>query len=132
MLIDEKDIEDYIKFMDKESGFCTTLLVRVVDSVFEQNALGVMSAVFDMKYNVINVMTDGIFVIGINSDNMLTAYCTVLKKEDILEIDLKEKRFGCRLRIQTKFGFVEYDCKKHIFRVPWQSYNYKEVLHLLS
>lgn len=112
MGISEQDVADYIEKCGKKAGEHTSVWVVKMPSVLNMAVFGPMAALFDMKYNILNISEEGIVVIGVDGAGRLRPEHFFFSREHIQEVSIKKGMLSYDICIKMENGFLKYRLNK--------------------
>ena len=128
MGIDQEDIKKYIKGTGKNCGEKTFALAVRMPSVINMAVFGPMAALFDMRYNILNVSEDGMLLIAVDNAGRLRPEHYWFSKENIRETIVKKKLTHYEVFVETSGGLLRYRLNKTMIGSSFQSANVGNVI----
>lgn len=132
MGIREQDVADYIQRCGKNVGEHASVWMVKMPSVINMAFFGSMAALFDMKYNILNVSEDGIIVIGVDNAGRLRPEHFWFSREHIQEIHIKKRWISYDICIKTDNGLLKYRLNKVMVGSAFHKGNVEHVVQRLE
>lgn len=132
MGITEQDLQEYVIARGQKIKENGSIWAVNMPSVIDMVVFGPVSNLFALRYNILNIIENGIFIIGVDEMGNLTPLYIFIPKDQIKNINVKKKSFSYKIEIITENSTLRYHINKIMIGSNFHKKNFSNVIQELK